>query len=39
MISFVFFLALVGKLLALVVLIPVLLVLAVLYFVTKIIKK
>ena len=39
MISLVFFVALVGKLLALVVLIPLLVVVALLYFVTKMIKK
>ena len=39
MISLVFFVALVGKLLALVVLLPLLVVAALLYFVTKMIKK
>ena len=39
MMSLVFFVALVGKLLALVVLIPLLVVVAILYFVAKIIKK
>ncbi len=39
MIALVFFVALVGKLLALVVLLPIVVVLAMLYFVTKMIKK